>query len=443
MKLVNWLRHSNATTTDAFFTLPLELDDSRPVKVYRAILSSASLLVLGSVVWAGFTPIRELTVAQGVIVPRGEIRTIQHFEGGIIAEIYHRVGDNVHVNEPLVRMADEQTGADLLQLRSRLQSLKQHQAQLDQLILMQKQKLPIDVNSDSNLGAAQQAVLVARTDERADERLALQSRISQRKIEITNLQRQIVSLTKAVKIRTQVFNDKAALLKEGLATRRAYFDDQSALEQSKGQLLSANGQLATAQESLVEAQALLASSDATALRSWSEELSKVSADVKETNEALAKQQDRFNRLIVRSPVDGVVQFLSIKSVGEVVRGGDSFVKIVPTDVPLIAEVQIRPDDIGNVKVGNLVELKITAFDSAIYGKMNGTIEGLSPSSFQRENGEYYFKASIAIPPQKLLGNSTIAPGMVVSAEIITGAKSFLRYILKPVFKVFGPAFSER
>ena len=189
--------------------------------------------------------------------------------------------------------------------------------------------------------------------------------------------------------------------------------------------------------------ALLLASDAQAQRTWSEELSKVTAELKETDEAVAKQQDRFNRLIVRAPVSGTVQMLTVKSPGEVIRPGDTFAKIVPEDVPLFAEVQIRPDDIGHVKVGDRTELKITAFDPSIYGKLHGEVESISPSSFQRDNGDYYFKATVALDALELPGHARVTPGMIVSAEIVTGAKSFLRYILKPVFKVYGPALSER
>ncbi len=179
------------------------------------------------------------------------------------------------------------------------------------------------------------------------------------------------------------------------------------------------------------------------MRIWSEELAKVSAEAKETEEAIAKQKDRFERLVVRAPVDGTVQFVTLKSVGEVVKPGDTFIKIVPANVPLIAELQVRPDDIGNVKVGDRAELKVTAFDAAIYGKLIGRIESVSPSSFQRENGDYFYRATVTILDSSLLGHARISPGMIVSAEIVTGAKSFLRYLLKPIFKVVDPAFAER
>jgi membrane fusion protein, adhesin transport system len=442
MKLSNWLKTDGAAAGSNSFVLPLELEDARPVKIQRAILRTGSIVLLAATLWAGVTPIRELAIAPGQIVPRGEIRAVQHLEGGIIAEIFVSPGTIVKAGDPLLRLASDQTGGDLGQLRARSDDLRQQQKQIEQLIKSQKGGSPLRLVG-IDLGTEQLAVLDTRMKERITEHRTLQSRIEQRKVDVANLVKETKALEGMVAIRQQVFDDKANLLKQGLATRRDYFNDQSTLEQSKTQLLNSNGKLASAREALDEANSLLAASDAKAQLSWTEELSKVTADLKETDKALAKQQDRFNRLIVRAPVTGTVQMLTVKSVGEVILPGDTFARIVPDNVPLVAEVQVRPDDIGNVKIGDRTELRITAFDSSIYGKIHGKVESISPSSFQRENGDFYFKAAVSLDETELPGHAKVSPGMVVSAEIVIGAKSFLRYILKPIFKVYGPAFSER
>lgn len=441
--LANWINRSDRSQGKSAFILPIELEDTRPVEVQRLILRFGSLLLLALTLWAAFTPIREMAMAPGLIIPQGEERPVQHFEGGIVAEIYRQAGDVVRTGEPLLRLAPDQVGGDLSQYTVRLNALRQNEEQLQKLLAREQQQLPIGPEELSGLSEVQQGVLLARSRERNDERKTLRSRIEQKKIEIESSSQQIVILEGMVKLRADALSDRKSLLDQGLATRRAFLEDNAALEQTRIQLNNARAQLKTASEALVEAQSMLASSDASALRIWSEELAKVTAEARETEEAIAKQKDRFARLVVRAPVDGTVQFVATKSVGEVVRPGDTILKIVPTGVPLMAEVQIRPDDIGNVKVGDTAELKVTAFDSAIYGKLMGRIESVSPSSFQRENGEYFYKATVTILNSHLLGDARIAPGMIVSAEIITGAKSFLRYILKPIFKVVDPAFGER
>ena len=441
--LATWINRSDRSQGKSAYILPIELEDTRPVEVQRLILRFGSLLLVAVTIWAAVTPIREMAIAPGVIIPQGEVRAVQHYEGGIVAEIYRNAGDTVRAGDPLIRLASGQVGADLGQMTVRLQDLQQTEAQLRKLLEREKQHLPIGPAELAGLDSVQQGVLVARANERNDERNTLRSRMEQKKIEIETSKQQIAILEKMVKLRTDALNDRESLLQQGLATRRAFLDDNAALEQTRIQLMNAKAQQKSAEEAVIEAQSMLAASDATALRTWSEELAKVSAEINETEESIAKQKDRYERLVVRAPVDGTVQVVSLKSVGEVVKPGDTFMKIVPGNVPLIAELQVRPDDIGNVKVGDTAELKVTAFDAAIYGKLTGRIESVSPSSFQRENGDYFYRATVTIQNAKLLGNARITPGMIVSAEIITGAKSFLRYILKPIFKVVDPAFAER
>jgi membrane fusion protein, adhesin transport system len=441
--LANWISRSPKSIGKSTFILPIELEDTRPVEVQRLILRLGSIILLSITLWASLTPIREMAIAPGLIIPQGEVRSIQHLEGGVVAEIFHFPGDFVRAGEPLLRLASAQVGSDLGQLTVRLQVLQQTQAQLQQLLAREQKRLPIGPVELAGLDEIQQALLLARVKERSDERQTLDSRVTQKNIEISNLKQEAASLETVVKLRSDTLKDRASLLQQGLATRRGYNEDKLALEQARVQLMTVKGRITSAQEALVEAKSLLSSADASAARIWSEELAKVSSEAKETTEAIAKQKDRFERLVVRAPVEGAVQLISIKSVGEVVKPGDSFLKIVPSGVPLMAEVQIRPDDIGNVKVGDMAELRVTAYDSAIYGKLIGRIKSISPTSFQRENGEYYYKAEVTIDDSRLFGDAQIAPGMIVSAEIITGAKSFLRYILKPIFKVVDPAFGER
>ncbi len=143
MKLSNWLKADGAAAGSNSFVLPLELEDARPVKIQRTILRTGSIILLAATLWAGVTPIRELAIAPGQIVPRGDIRAVQHLEGGIIAEIYVNPGAMVKAGDPLLRLAPDQAGGDLGQLRARSDDLRQQKKQLEQLILSQKTGAPL------------------------------------------------------------------------------------------------------------------------------------------------------------------------------------------------------------------------------------------------------------------------------------------------------------
>ncbi|MFY8154086.1 MAG: HlyD family efflux transporter periplasmic adaptor subunit, partial [Hyphomicrobiales bacterium] len=175
---------------------------------------------------------------------------------------------------------------------------------------------------------------------------------------------------------------------KGLTTRREFLADKAALEQARSQQTNAEGRLATLRQQLSEAENQYVSAEGEARRLWSEENSRIGAELSEATEAIAKLEDRVRRLTIRAPSEGVVQFVLPRSPGEVVKPGDTVARIVPVDAPLLAEVEIRADDIGHVKVGDPAELRVSTYDPSVFGKLHGKVVSLSPSTFQRQNGDY-------------------------------------------------------
>lgn len=207
-----------------------------------------------------------------------------------------------------------------------------------------------------------------------------------------------------------------------------------------------NGQLKKALKAINEVRSALFGFDADVQKKLANERAQASSELAELKKTIAKHTDRVSRLLVRAPIRGIVQELVPKAVGQVIKPGDLIAKIVPLDQELIAEVQIAPDDIGHVKAGDKVELKISTFDPARYGRIKGRLKKVSATTFKTERGEPYYKGTITIE-NGFVGadrqKNIIMPGMVVSAEIVTGAKSLIRYLLKPVYRSLDVAFSER
>lgn len=168
-----------------------------------------------------------------------------------------------------------------------------------------------------------------------------------------------------------------------------------------------------------------------------------------------KLADRFDRLLVRAPSDGIVQELSPKSIGEVVKAGDPVARIVPTSRELVAEVRIDPKDSGHVHENADAEIRLLTFDSAIFGSVRGKVDFVSATTFNPPPGqggtgqnapEPYYKATIRLLQDHVssgVNTYPIAPGMVLQAHIQTGSKSIVRYMFKPVFNSLDVAFTER
>jgi HlyD family secretion protein/adhesin transport system membrane fusion protein len=233
---------------------------------------------------------------------------------------------------------------------------------------------------------------------------------------------------------------------DGNMSRKQVLDSETNFEQSRLLLQVSEGKLAATREALLEAEAALAESDALAQKLWSEELAKASSELVEVKESLKKQTDRVERLVVRAPTRGPVQQVLQRSPGEVVRPGETLARIVPIDDALVAEVYVKPEDIAAVKVGDKAELKVTAYDFSKYGKIKGEVTDISPTTFENDDKRSYYKVLIRFNPgrsDRFASEWRLQPGMTVDAEIISGSKSLLQYLLKPVYRGIDVAFSER
>jgi adhesin transport system membrane fusion protein len=190
------------------------------------------------------------------------------------------------------------------------------------------------------------------------------------------------------------------------------------------------------------------------MQKLSEERVKAASDMAETEQQLVKLADRFERLLVRAPSNGIVQELAPKSIGEVVKAGDPLARIVPAR-ELVAEVRIDPKDSGHIHADADAEIRLLTFDSAIFGSVRGKVEFVSATTFNPPPGqaapgqtstEPYYKATVRLLQDHVSSGATsypIAPGMVLQAHIQTGSKSIIRYMFKPVFNSLDLAFAER
>jgi adhesin transport system membrane fusion protein len=162
-------------------------------------------------------------------------------------------------------------------------------------------------------------------------------------------------------------------------------------------------------------------------------------------EAIKKNVDRVARLIVRAPIHGRVQQLLQRSPGEVVRAGETIARIVPLDDELVAEVRVRPEDIGSVRPGDRAQIKVTAYDFNQYGKIAGEVAEISPTTFEDEQKRLYYRALVRYNQSQVPSHRSwrLQPGMTVDAEVISGEKTLLRYLMKPVSRGIDVAFTER
>ena len=425
--------------------VPLDLEEGRALPLFRGILKWLSFLVVALIVIAAFAPVREMAIAQGQIMPEGSVQPVHHLEGGIVAEILTADGRIVEKGAPIVRLAPIQASSERDQLRGRRLYLDLQRRRLDALVAGTEPVLA-ETGDGAAYAAEQRALYRAEIALDRKERATLKARIAQRKSEIAGLDSEIANLESQLDIEQEQLSMRSKLLKQGYTSRVAYLEVKSSFVRTKSQLAQGESRRVAAREALAEAESTLAEYIAGKDRERSEQLAKVSADLAETEATLRRLNDRVDRLFVRAPQRSFIHEVVPKAVGEVVRPGDIVAKLVPVDGSMVAEVQLLPSDVGHVRAGHHVDVKVTAFDSELYGFVTGSVKGISPTTFEDEKGNKYYKAVVALDRAAVGRGGTdypLLPGMVVNAEIATGAKSVLQYILKPVYRSVNVAFSER
>jgi membrane fusion protein, adhesin transport system len=436
-------------------TRPLVLEDGRPPRLLVATLLTASGFVIAAIVWGALTQVREVTVAQGQIIPRGQVQNVQHLEGGIVAEIFVHEGMTIAAQQPLIRLRPEAAVGDRDQYEARRANLK---LQLIRIEAQSRDEIPdfAGLSKDfADLAAQQEKLYVSSVIQRRHERATLEAKAAQKRSEIATLNSGLESARAQVEVQQELVALQDGLQRAGLGARKSWLEAKYVLQRAEGEVPNFEGKLVSARDAVIEAESSLAEADAKAMQKLSEERVKAASDLAETEQQLIKLADRFERLLVRAPSDGIVQELTPKSIGEVVKAGDPVARIVPTARELVAEVRIDPKDSGHIHSDADAEIRLLTFDSAIFGSVRGKVEFVSATTFNpppgqgtpgQNSSEPYYKATVRLLQDHVSSGATsypIAPGMVLQAHIQTGSKSIIRYMFKPVFNSLDVAFTER
>jgi HlyD family secretion protein/adhesin transport system membrane fusion protein len=425
---------------------PMALEQGSAPGLSGSFLTIGSLLVAASIGWGAVTRVNELTIAPGQLRPVGFVHSVQHLEGGQVAEILAAEGQQVDADAPLVRLRPVQAAADLAQLETRRAALAMRIERLSALIGERAADFSSWRNGFAEIVAHEQAAYDAAKLENDEQRKALIARMDQHKAEANSIRSQVGSLERQLAILEEQLAMRAELVRQGFVSRSQYLALQRETEKTNESLLLARGGSMAADAALSEAEISLREYGSKLRDRLSDERAKATAELAEITALWPRQEDRVDRLVVRAPVSGVIQELVTKSVGQVVRPGELIASIVPMVGDLVAEVHIPPQDIGHVREGAKAEIQVTTFDAVRFGKIPGTVQQISATTFFGQDGEPFYKAIVMLERNFFTFSNQryfVMPGMVVRAEILTGSKTLLAYLLKPLYQNYSTSFSER
>jgi len=414
---------------------------------FRIAAFTIVLLMVALFIWASQAHFDEVAIAQGEVVPQGQIKSIQHLEGGIIEEMYVTEGSVVKAGDPLVRLDLSASNNREAELRVTLDGLMLRRARLLAEANGTEPDFPSDVAerrqavTDNELSAYN-----ARQEELTSALEGLQQEVNQRDYEIRQQKAEEASLRDQFRLAQENFAIAEDLITDGLISRLDYLDAEAEVERLRGQLESLAESIPGAEAALAQARERIHETEIAFRRAALEDLSEVELSIDQTTEELIKASAMSNRTLIASPIDGIVKDLRFFTIGAVVRPGEVLMDIVPSNDTLVIEARLSPQDVGYVRPGQKAIVKISTYDFIRYGSLDAEVIMVSPDSLQDEDGNTYFRV-IAATDRSYLGaepgDLPITAGMEATLDIHTGTNTVLHYLLKPVLKLKSEAFRER
>jgi adhesin transport system membrane fusion protein len=433
---------------DLFFMSEVDAAIRRRGTAFAYLISiMAAVLMVLFLVWAHFTVLDEVTRGTGQVIPSQRVQVIQNLEGGILQEILVQENQIVSKGDILVRI-DNALAAS--QYRDASIKAMEHEAAIFRLNAEASGKelvFPKEFDAiDPQILSGQRSIYQARQQQLETEVKVLELQYNQRQQEVTEMQSQKQQLERSLSLARQQRDAVKPLVDQGIYPRTDYLSIERDISMLQGNIDALRLGIPRAQQAVEEAENRIAQRRAEYRTQSLDELNRRRLELKSLKELMAAGADRVTRTDVRSPVRGTVKQLKLTTVGGVVRPGESIMEIVPLDDTLLIEARIRPADIAFLHPGQKAMIKITAYDFAIFGGLDGVVEAISADTIQEEKGDSFYKVKLRTQTNSLSyrGESLpIIPGMTASVEVLTGKKSVLAYLMKPILRMKQNALRER
>ena len=361
-----------------------------------------ALTVWVFIIWAAYAWIDEIVRSEGEIISSSRPQIIQNLEGGILAELLVAQGDEVMRGDMLARLHSTKFQSSVDDLR-------------DQITALEVRRLRLEAELGGQFDFNVPAALLARTpDIVASERALLRARQSDFIARREGAQRVLDQAASELQLMENMLAKEVVALIEVTRARKAHADAQIKFDE------------VVTQSELKRAQ----------------EYADVLKEIATLRQNLKASQDQLNRTILRSPMHGVVNNLSVTTIGGVVRPGEEILQIIPLDEELFVEARVKPEDIANIRRGQEATIKLSAYDYTISGTLKGRVDFISADTFRDErsraaDGDPHYKVTLRVDMSSLTARQArveIRPGMQAQVELHTGQRTVLQYLMKPLYK---------
>jgi len=410
----------------------------------RKLLYGVAATVSALILWSAFAEIDEVTRGQGKVIPSRQVQIIQSQDGGLVSEILVAEGDVVREGQLLVRLDSTRSTSSFRERLREFQALSVKEVRLRALI----EEVPFVPSTDlrdsvPRIVAQEQSLYDSSKAELALKQQIASQQLRQRREELNEMNAKAEQLRRGLELAQQ----KMALTRPMVASRavseREIIDLESEINRMDGDLKQSLAQIARVSSSILEAEQKVSEIQVVFSNKLGEELTTTLSRLNELTEINAGLVDRVQQTEVRSPVTGTVKQLYFNTIGGVVLPGREVIEIVPLDDSLLMEVRIQPKDIAFLVPGQQALVKFSAYDFVVYGGLDGKVERVGADTIMDEDGNPYYEINVRTGEPSFGVDQPIIPGMTVEVDILTGKKTILAYLMKPVLRAKQYSLTER
>ena len=444
-------REDIAATADpaGFRSFELEADEvmSR-AKTQRAqtIVRAAIVVVVLLIVWASLAHVDEVTKGDGKVIPSRQLQLVQSFDGGVVSEILVKEGQVVEKDQLLLKIDEtratsgvRESAAQGFALRARLARLRA----LAEGAPFQPPAAAGDNTDEKRIVEEERRLYETRLSELNTMAAINHQQLQQRQQELTEMRSRKTSAERSLDLSQQELSKTRPLLATGAVSEVDILRLEREVSKARGDSEQSSAQIARVQASIGEAQRKMQETELNFRNEARKEMAETLGKLNALNEGAVALNDKVDKSQIKSPVRGRVQRLLANTVGGVVQPGKDIVEIVPLDDALVLEAKVMPKDIAFIHPGQAATVKFSAYDFAIYGGLTAEVENISPDTVVDERGNAFYLVRVRTHQSNFSEKMPIIPGMTAEVDILTGNKTVMSYLLKPVLKAKAYALRER
>lgn len=417
--------------------------DQAPLRA-KKILYWMFAVIAVLLTWAGYTKVDEITRGEGKVIPSSQVQIVQSYDGGIVSQLLVREGQSVVAGQPLVRIDQTRAKSSLNENRTQYLSLLAKQARLVALANGTIFVAPQAVQEEApELYTLEHALYVSSNDELASQLAIVSEQVKQREKELIETQARLDQAQRGFDLSSRELAVTKPLEASGAVSEVDLLRLERDVSKFRGDRDQAQAQIGKVQAAIAESKRKMSETEQTFRSKVRTELSDTTAKLNALTAASVALSDKVKQSTLLAPVKGTVSRLFFNTVGGVIQPGKEVLEIVPSDDALVLETKIQPRDIAFVNLDQSAKVKLTAYDYTIYGALEAKVQNISADTVIDDKGNAFYIVKVRTIKSNFGKDLPIIPGMVAQVDIITGRKSILSYLLKPVLKAKAYAFTER